>query len=69
MALWLALLIVVAAGALLTGALVIGRKNPSAEPQDQLRRTDPRAAETLDELGPDSRNLLPMHDRSFDPPR
>lgn len=70
MSVWLIALIVVAAIALLTGVLFLRRKEPSAVLRDQLRETDPHAAETLDEIAMTARNpvALPMHDRSFDPP-
>jgi hypothetical protein len=71
MPVWLVVLIAVAACAVLIGVLWVGRKNPSAALRDQLRTTDPRLAETIDQLPATARapRALPIHDRSFDRPR
>jgi hypothetical protein len=71
MSVWLIVLIVVGASVLVGGGLFLRRKDPSTVLRDQLRETDPRAAETLDEIAMTAMNpvALPMHDRSFDPPR
>lgn len=71
MSLWLVALIAVAACAVVTGVVLTRRKAPPSALRDQLRKTDPRTTETLDQLPATMRNAtaLPMHDRSFDRPR
>lgn len=71
MSLWLIVLIVVAAAVIVLGVVIVGRRAPSGVLREQLRKTDPKSVEDLDQVAATIRNplALPMHDRSFDRPR